>query len=261
MAPEFLTGTTLIEDLPDDTRRRRSIPSALIDAVRDRLQRSRDGVARERTNAGVTGAEPPYVIIGLGNPGRRYQSTRHNAGFLALDRLARRLPSGAARTRFQAEILETSDGDARIVLAKPQTFMNDSGVAVGQLLRWYKTPRARLLVVYDELDLPFGTLRLRGDGSAGGHNGMKSIIQHLGSQDFARLRIGIGRPSAGSNVPYVLASFNDTERRELDGILELASEAALVWRRAGVVAAMNDYNRRDTGEPGSTPTLAPLRRI
>jgi PTH1 family peptidyl-tRNA hydrolase len=215
----------------------------------------------ERKAADVSGSAPSFLIVGLGNPGRRYHATRHNAGFMALEQLARRLPAGSARTRLQAEILETHDGTVRLVLAKPQTFMNDSGLAVGQLLRWYKTPRDRLLIIYDELDLPFGTLRVRGDGSAGGHNGMKSIIQQLGSQDFARLRIGIGRPSAGATVPYVLSAFNDAERRQLEPILDRAADAALAWRRNGVIAAMNEYNRRDEGDDALKRTLEPLRRI
>jgi peptidyl-tRNA hydrolase, PTH1 family len=239
--------------------RRRSIPSALLEAAR-RIAR-RGALDDERTAADVSGSAPPFLIVGLGNPGRRYHATRHNAGFMAIEQVSRRLPAGSARTRLQAEILETHDGDARVVLAKPQTFMNDSGLAVSQLLRWYKTPRQQLLVIYDELDLPFGTLRLRGDGSAGGHNGMKSIIQQLGSQDFARLRIGIGRPSAGANVPYVLSAFNDAERRQLDTVLERAADAALMWRRQGIIAAMNDYNRRDEGGDPAKHTLAPLRRI
>jgi PTH1 family peptidyl-tRNA hydrolase len=180
---------------------------------------------------------------------------------MAIEQLAWRLPAGSARTRLQADILETHDGDVRLVLAKPQTFMNDSGLAVSQLMRWYKIPRERLLVIYDELDLPFGTLRLRGEGSAGGHNGMKSIIQQLGAQDFARLRIGIGRPSAGANVPYVLSAFNDAERRQLEPVLERAADAALAWRRTGIIAAMNEYNRRDEGDDGVKRTLEPLRRI
>jgi PTH1 family peptidyl-tRNA hydrolase len=239
--------------------RRRSIPSALLEAAR---RIARRGVsADERTAADVSGSAPPFLIVGLGNPGRRYHATRHNAGFMVIEQLARRLPAGSARARLQAEILETHDGDVRVVLAKPQTFMNDSGLAVSQLLRWYKVPRDRLLVVYDELDLPFGSLRVRGDGSAGGHNGMKSIIQQLGSQDFARLRIGIGRPSAGANVPYVLSAFNDAERRQLDAVLERAADAALMWRRHGIIAAMNEYNRRDDGDDTAKRTLAPLRRI
>jgi PTH1 family peptidyl-tRNA hydrolase len=193
-----------------------------------------------------------YLIVGLGNPGRRYERTRHNAGFMAVERLHDILPSGTARGRFQAEMLETRDGDKRVILAKPQTFMNDSGVAVSQVARWHKVPRDRLLVVYDELDLPFGQIRMRANGSAGGHNGVASVIQHLQTQDFARLRIGIGRPRAGSTVPYVLAHFSSDEQRELPDIIDRAAAAALVWLREGVTAAMNEHNRR-VGPAGAAP--------
>ena len=205
----------------------------------------------------MAGDTDTYLIVGLGNPGRRYRNTRHNAGFMAVERLAARLPPGTARSRFQAELLETHDGGRRVVLAQPQTFMNDSGVAVSQLARWFKVPRERMLIVYDELDLPFGALRLRPHGSAGGHNGMKSIIQHLGSDQFARLRVGIGRPPRGSTVPYVLSSFVDAERRELPGILDRASDAALDWLRLGVIEAMNVHNRRDAGQDGGVGDAAP----
>lgn len=189
-----------------------------------------------------------YLIVGLGNPGRRYHNTRHNAGFMVVDRLHQMLPGGTSRSRFQAEYIETRDRDTKIVLAKPQTFMNESGVAVGQLARWFKVPRDRVLIIYDELDLPFGTIRLRGDGSAGGHNGMKSIISHLRSQEFARLRVGIGRPPVGATVPYVLSAFSSSERVELPTAIDLAAEAALAWLRDGIVSAMNEYNRRGASD-------------
>ena len=185
-----------------------------------------------------------YLIVGLGNPGRRYERTRHNAGFMTVERLHDIFPLGTARSRFQAEMVETRDGDKRVVLAKPQTFMNESGIAVAQIARWYKVPRDRLLVIYDELDLPFGTIRLRANGSAGGHNGIKSVIQHLHTQDFARLRIGISRPPAGSTVPYVLAQFSSEEQRKLREIIDRSAEAAMLWLREGTTAAMNEFNRR-----------------
>jgi PTH1 family peptidyl-tRNA hydrolase len=186
-----------------------------------------------------------FLIVGLGNPGRRYERTRHNAGFMVAERLYDILPSGTARSRFQAELIETRDGDKRVILAKPQTFMNDSGTAVSQIARWYKVPRDRLLLVYDELDLPFGSIRLRANGSAGGHNGVSSVIKHLNTQDFARLRIGIGRPRAGSTVPYVLAPFSSDEQKALPEIIDRAADAALMWLREGVIVAMNEHNRRD----------------
>ena len=192
-----------------------------------------------------------YLIVGLGNPGRRYQGTRHNVGFMTVDRLYDRLPHGAARSRFQADYVEARDDDRRVVLVKPQTFMNDCGAAVSQLLRWYKAPRERLLDIYDDLDLPFGAIRLRANGSDGGHNGVASIIQQLRSQDFPRLRIGIGRPRAGSTVPYVLSPFFPPEQKELPAIIDRAADAALTWLREGITVAMNEYNRRAATEKSS----------
>jgi len=189
-----------------------------------------------------------WLVVGLGNPGRRYEGTRHNAGFMAVERLQRRLPEGTSRARFQAHIVETRDGDSRVVLAQPQTFMNESGIAVAQLVRWYKVPLERLLVVYDDLDLPLGTIRLRADGSDGGHNGIASIIRSLKTNTFPRLRIGISRPASGPTVPYVLSRFNATERRELEDILDRTSDAILVWIREGLVSAMNQFNQKATVE-------------
>lgn len=189
-----------------------------------------------------------WLVVGLGNPGRRYEGTRHNAGFMAVKRLQRRLPEGTSRARFQAHIVETRDGDSRVVLAQPQTFMNESGIAVAQLVRWYKVPLDRLLVVYDDLDLPLGTIRLRADGSDGGHNGIASIIRSLKTNTFPRLRIGISRPASGPTVPYVLSRFNATERRELEDILDRTSDAILVWIREGLVSAMNQFNQKATVE-------------
>jgi PTH1 family peptidyl-tRNA hydrolase len=200
-----------------------------------------------------------YVIVGLGNPGRRYQATRHNLGFMTVDVLASRLPDGTRRNRFQAELLETRDSDRRVVLARPETFMNESGVAVAQIARWYKVPRQRLLVIYDELDLPFGAIRLRADGSAGGHNGIASVIRQLSTQEFARLRIGIDRPPQGPTVPYVLSTFRPDEQRELPAILERAADAALVWLREGAIVAMNQFNRRQTPQSpiaGDAPAVS-----
>lgn len=208
------------------------------------LDRLRRGNRRETEPAdGAT-----WLIVGLGNPGKRYENTRHNAGFMVVERIAERLPLGTTRSRFQAELAETRDGERRVVLAKPQTFMNESGVAVGQLARWYKVPRERLLVIYDELDLPFGQIRLRPNGSDAGHNGMTSIIQHLRSQEFARLRVGIGRPRSGSTVPYVLSAFASDEQRQLPTVIDRAADAALAWLLDGIDVAMNEYNRRQPAE-------------
>lgn len=192
--------------------------------------------------------EDVWLIVGLGNPGRRYQATRHNLGFMVADRIASRLPEGVGRARFQSEIRETRLDDQRVVLAKPQTFMNESGIAVDQLVRWYKTPLDQILVIYDELALPFGTIRVRGDGSDGGHNGVASVIHHLRSSRVPRLRVGISRPPSGPTVPYVLSPFSTDEQRRLDEVIDLAADAAIVWLRDGLVPAMNQFNRKATDE-------------
>jgi len=215
---------------------------------------------RNRRDGSPDGASETYLIVGLGNPGRRYERTRHNAGFMAVERLYEILPSGTSRSRFQAEMIETRDGERRVVLAKPQTFMNESGIAVSQVARWYKVPRDRLLVIYDELDLPFGTIRMRANGSAGGHNGVQSVIDHLHTQDFARLRIGISRPKAGSTVPYVLAQFSSDEQRTLPEIIDRAASAALLWLREGATVAMNEYNRRPAPPAAAKPTSPEANR-
>jgi peptidyl-tRNA hydrolase, PTH1 family len=202
-----------------------------------RLRRDRPRIDQPTAGGDV------FLIVGLGNPGRRYQATRHNAGFMVVDTLYDLLPPGTTRSRFQAELAETRDDDRRIVLVKPQTFMNESGIAISQVARWYRVPMSHTLVIYDDLDLPFGTIRLRADGSAGGHNGVASTIAHLKTSSFPRLRIGIGRPQSGPTVPYVLSVFSNEERTQLPAILE-SSAAALCWLRDGITNAMNEYNRR-----------------
>lgn len=184
------------------------------------------------------------IIVGLGNPGARYANTRHNLGFMVGDELCRRLPAGKRSERFQAVLDELIHNDTRVIVARPLTYMNNSGQAVSQLVRWYKTSLENLLIVYDELDLPFGRIRLRPGGSAGGHNGMASIVKSLGSDEFARLRIGIGRPVSGSTVDYVLSRFNTHERDELPELITLSADAALAWLTVGLEPAMNEYNRR-----------------
>ena len=194
------------------------------------------------------------LIVGLGNPGPRYARTRHNAGFLVIDALARRLGVQQWRERFDAETAVTEENNARLILVKPMTYMNLSGRAVRQALDWYRVPLERLLVVYDDVDLPFGTLRLRLGGSSGGHHGVESIIAALGSDRFARLRVGIGRPRDGRDVTvYVLSRFTPEEEAALVGIIERATDAALTWSREGIVQAMNRFNRSDR------PTHSPAR--
>ena len=197
--------------------------------------------------------ERVWMIAGLGNPGRQYARSRHNVGFMVLDRLAKRLPAGARRRRFDAEIVETGDAAGRIILVEPQTFMNRSGSALRPALRWYKVSPERLLVIYDELDLPFGQIRLRPEGSSAGHNGMSSVIGQLGTERFPRLRVGIGRPERGATIGYVLSRFNPTEERQLPEVLDRAAEAALAWQREGIDVAMNLFNRRTTSAEQGAP--------
>lgn len=183
------------------------------------------------------------IVAGLGNPGSKYANTRHNVGFMVVDELVRMLAAGEPRSRFRSQIWEARLGDQRLVLAKPQTFMNLSGTAVQQIQHWYKAHAADILVVYDDVDLEFGVLRLREDGSSGGHNGLTSVLQSLGSQNVPRLRIGIGRGHAATTA-HVLSSFSATEVAELPAVLDRAVRAATVWAQQGAVAAMNDVNQR-----------------
>ena len=185
----------------------------------------------------------PYLIVGLGNPGREYRDTRHNIGFLAIDRLCAALGISMNRVQSRAIIGTGVVSGRKVILAKPQTFMNLSGQAVSGLLRFYKTPLEQLLVAHDDLDLPFGTIRLRPGGGSAGQKGMASIIQQLGSQNFARLRLGIGRPP-GQMKPtdFVLKRFHASEMDLLNILLDTASDAARLFVAEGIDAAMNRYN-------------------
>lgn len=191
---------------------------------------------------------PTWLIVGLGNPGQQYARTRHNVGFMVIDTLARCLPNAQDRRRFDAVLRETTGPAGRLVLLKPQTFMNRSGMAVRPAMHWYKLRPEHVLVIYDELDLPFGQLRLRPSGSSAGHNGIKSIISQLGTDDFPRLRVGVGRPRGGNSVGYVLSRFSQVEAVELPRLLSRAADAVLSWQADGIDAAMNAYNRR-VGDP------------
>lgn len=202
-----------------------------------------------------------WLIVGLGNPGRKYAATRHNAGFMAVDRLAQLLPKGEHRERFDGWLSEIRESDGRTILLKPKTFMNLSGNSVFPAARWYKVPPERILVVFDDLDLPFGSIRLRPSGSSAGHNGLQSIISRFGNQAIPRLRVGIGHGQSQSarSVAYVLSHFNRSESRHLDDVITLAAEAAICWRRDGIDQAMNMYNGRkalpraaETRHPTST---------
>jgi PTH1 family peptidyl-tRNA hydrolase len=192
------------------------------------------------------------LLVGLGNPGRKYVKNRHNAGFHCLDRLAEAYRLNFGTKRDKAEVALGRVAGRRVVLVKPQTFMNDSGVSVGALARFYKVEPCDVLVVYDDLDLPQGTLRLRPRGSAGGHRGMLSIMQHLGTRDFARLRIGIGRPP-GRMPPkaYVLQDFGEDEWADMSEVYDRAVSAIQSFIVDGVKEAMNRFNARSKQEAES----------
>ena len=184
-----------------------------------------------------------FLIAGLGNPGRDYRETRHNVGFMVVDRLAARL--GVRFTRLESHALVTKGTyqDKRVILVKPQTYMNLSGAAIGSLARYYKVPVENMLVSYDDVDLPFGALRLRPAGGSAGQKGMKSIIERLGTEAFPRLRVGIGRPPGRMDAAaYVLQPFARDESAELPLLLDRAVDAVLVFMTAGIEKAMNQFN-------------------
>jgi PTH1 family peptidyl-tRNA hydrolase len=193
-------------------------------------------------------SRPPVVealIVGLGNPGEEYAHTRHNAGFQCLGVLARRQHLSFREKRSRARIAVGAVAGRPVVLARPYTFMNRSGAAVAGLLHWLGLPPARLLVVYDDLDLPAGTIRLRARGGAAGHKGMASILEALGTEEFPRLRMGIGRPAdpALDPVDYVLLPFTAREEAAWAPVLERAADAVECFLREGIVAAMDRFNR------------------
>ncbi len=201
------------------------------------------------------------IVVGLGNPGSRYQKTRHNIGWLVLDRLADRMNvGGRAKSRDAAASVHGRLGDDEVVLVKPMTYMNDSGIAVRKALARERVPMVDLLVVVDDMALPFGRLRLRERGSAGGHNGLRSIIGEMGTEDFARLRVGIGAPS-GNAITHVLGDFEHAEQRHLDAVLDAAAEAVEAWLRLGANRAANQWNawQLDVEEPAGAARLAPDR--
>ena len=189
------------------------------------------------------------LIVGLGNPGREYAQTRHNIGFQVVTRLAEKHGLSFSRMQNEALVATGRIGDVRVVLAKPQTWMNESGKAVGPLVRFYKVEFARLLVVYDDLDRPAGTLRLRSEGGSGGHRGMNSIITRLGTQDFARLRVGIGRPPGRMDpAAYVLQPFGRDDEMLMNMARDRAVEAIECFLAEGIVTAMNRFNTQAEDE-------------
>ena len=184
------------------------------------------------------------LVVGLGNPGREYEETRHNAGFLVLDYLAREEGLTFTRSKFQALLARGSIAGTDVLLVKPLTYMNLSGLAVAGLLRWYKLDsRHDLLVVSDDLDLPLGRLRVRMRGSHGGQRGLLSIINELGSAEFTRLRLGIGRPGESEDAKeHVLSTFDPQEEPMLDEVILAAADAVRTWLSQGPIETMNRFN-------------------
>jgi peptidyl-tRNA hydrolase, PTH1 family len=187
--------------------------------------------------------ETTYLLIGLGNPGREYRDNRHNLGFMVIDRLIVRLNARGMKVQSKAIVTTATYEERKLILAKPQTYMNLSGQSAQGLLNFYKLPMENMLVAHDDLDLPFGTIRIRPGGGPGGQKGMASTIERLGTKDFPRLRIGIGRPPGRMDpAAYVLQDFSRDEMKTLSEVVDRAAEAALTFVVEGLNKAMNKYN-------------------
>jgi len=187
-----------------------------------------------------------FLIAGLGNPGKDYHDTRHNIGFMTVNRIAECLEVSFTRTQSKALITDGRYQGNRIYLAKPQTFMNASGQAIGALIKFYKIPLKNLLVAYDDVDLPFETIRMKPSGGSAGHRGMKNIIQLLGTQDFPRLRLGVGRAYGSKQAAdYVLKPFSKEESEFLSVYIDRAAKAALSFVTEGIQQTMTEFNRSE----------------
>ncbi|MBW4654184.1 MAG: aminoacyl-tRNA hydrolase [Kaiparowitsia implicata GSE-PSE-MK54-09C] len=204
----------------------------------------------------------PQLIVGLGNPGSKYDKTRHNVGFDVIEALARRWHVSLSEHRkFQGLFGEgLAPNRARMRLLKPTTYMNLSGQSIRAVTDWFKLPPESVLVIYDDMDLPVGRLRLRLSGSAGGQKGMKSAIAHLGTQDFPRLRLGIGNPKTANadkdTISHVLGQFSKAEAQIMAEVVALACDAIELSLKDGVAKAMSLYNNRDLSVPAEDPALA-----
>src|ERR1700724_3390559 len=181
------------------------------------------------------------VIVGLGNPGSRYQGTRHNVGFAVIDSLAAGPRAGRFQSRYQAQVAELYEDAEKLLLVKPETFMNLSGRSVRQVLDFYQLPVTELLVVCDDINLPLGKLRVRAKGTHGGHNGLRDIQNHLTTTEYARLRIGVDAPRDEA-VEHVLGRFKPSERPVIDDAVQLAAQAVVVWFHQGIQTCMNQFN-------------------
>jgi PTH1 family peptidyl-tRNA hydrolase len=187
------------------------------------------------------------IIVGLGNPGSRYAGTRHNVGFAVIDSLAASPHVGRFQARFQAQVAERMEGNDKVLLVKPETFMNLSGRCVRQIMDYYQLPLADLLVVCDDINLPLGKLRVRKKGTHGGHNGLRDIQNHLGTTEYARLRIGVDAPGEDA-IDHVLGRFRPGERAVIEDAVSLAVQAVCVWVEQGIEVCMNEYNAGPAGK-------------
>jgi PTH1 family peptidyl-tRNA hydrolase len=185
----------------------------------------------------------PFLLIGLGNPGREYANTRHNFGFMLIDRIAVRLNARGIKVQSKAIVMDARYEERKLILAKPQTFMNLSGQSVQGLIHFYKVPLDSVMILSDDLDLPFGTIRIRASGGPGGQRGLSSILEKLGTKDIPRLRLGIGRPPGRMDpADYVLQNFSKDESQLLSETLDRAADATLTFVTDGLEKAMNKFN-------------------
>ena len=185
-----------------------------------------------------------HVICGLGNPGKKYENTRHNIGFIAIDRLADKLGVSVNKSKFRSTVGEAVIAGEKVLLVKPETFMNDSGLAVKEIMDFYKLDPSELIVIYDDFDIPEGTVRIRPFGSSGTHNGMRSIIRLLGSDRFPRIRIGTGKEDMEKRelIGFVLGGFSKDEVKLMEAAVDVAADASVCYVENGIDRAMNRYN-------------------
>lgn len=187
--------------------------------------------------------ESTFLLVGLGNPGREYKDTRHNFGFMLIDRIAVRLNARGMKVQSKAIVTNAMYEERKLILTKPQTYMNLSGQSVQGLVHFYKIPLTNMMVLSDDLDIPFGTIRIRAAGGPGGQRGLSSVIESLGTKDFPRLRLGIGRPPGRMDpANFILQNFSRDEMKSISEILDAAADAALEFVKNGLNAAMNKFN-------------------
>ena len=191
-----------------------------------------------------------YIIAGLGNPGSAYEKTKHNMGFLAIDNLADKLNINVNRIKFKGLVGEGRIGSERVILVKPQTYMNNSGESIREICNFYKVPAENLIVLIDDIDIGFANLRIKQKGSAGTHNGLKSIISHLQSDKFARIKIGVGKQKTGQDLAdFVLSGFSKNELKEIEETIDNAALAAMEIVENGIESSMNKYNKKVSKKP------------